>query len=137
MLICNPVKVPHHAALVRAALAAKKHVFCEWPLGNGLAEARELAALAKESDVLCVVGTQAPFAPEVIHLRRLIAEGFVGKVLSTTLTGQPTRKEGRGGGKGTMCVDEETRWVCRRVPQSRSLYACLCVSVRLHFVSSV
>jgi len=98
-IVAVTVKVPHHAALVRAALAAKKHVFCEWPLGNGLAEARELAALAKESGVLCVVGTQAPFAPEVIHLRRLIAEGFVGKVLSTTLTGQHGRKGRRGKGR--------------------------------------
>lgn len=37
------VKVPRHSAIVREAIAAGKHVCCEWPLGNGLDEALELA----------------------------------------------------------------------------------------------
>jgi predicted dehydrogenase len=81
------VKVPHHFELVRRAIAAGKHVYCEWPLGNGLEEARELARLAKANDVLGVVGTQARVAPEILYLRHLIAEGFVGEVLSTSLIG--------------------------------------------------
>ncbi|MFD2017951.1 Gfo/Idh/MocA family protein [Vibrio olivae] len=42
------VKVPYHFELVSAALNAGKHVYCEWPLGNGLEEARQLTALAKQ-----------------------------------------------------------------------------------------
>ncbi len=80
------VKVPYHLEIVKAAIAAGKHVFCEWPLGNGLAEAEELAALARDRNVLGMVGTQARVAPEILYLRQLIAEGFVGQVLSTTLT---------------------------------------------------
>lgn len=34
-----------------------------------------------------MIGTQARVAPEVLYLRDLIAEGFVGEVLSTTLVG--------------------------------------------------
>jgi len=79
------VKVPHHLELVKAALEAGKHVYCEWPLGNGLAEAEELAALAKKKGVLGVVGTQARVAPAILYLRKLIADGFVGKVLSSTI----------------------------------------------------
>jgi predicted dehydrogenase len=79
------VKVPHHLKIVTAALKASKHVYCEWPLGNGLAEAKELAALARAKGVLGVVGTQARLAPEIEYLRHLIADGFVGKVLSTSL----------------------------------------------------
>lgn len=79
------VKVPHHLELVKAALAAGKHVYCEWPLGNGLAEAEDLAALAEAKGVLGVVGTQARVAPEIEYLRRLVAEGYVGEVLSSTL----------------------------------------------------
>ncbi|AMK23075.1 gfo/Idh/MocA family oxidoreductase [Sphingomonas histidinilytica] len=79
------VKVPHHFEIVKAAIDAGKHVYCEWPLGNGLAEAEELARLARAKGVLGVVGTQARVAPEIVHLRRLIEEGFVGEVLSTTL----------------------------------------------------
>src|SRR5581483_8667090 len=40
------VKVPQHFALVEAALAAAKHVYCEWPLAVGLGQARQLAAKA-------------------------------------------------------------------------------------------
>jgi predicted dehydrogenase len=79
------VKVPHHLDIVKAAIEAGKHVYCEWPLGNALAEAEELAALARAKGVLGVVGTQARVAPEIEHLKQLIADGFVGQVLSTTL----------------------------------------------------
>ena len=86
-LVVVTVKVPYHLELVTAALEAGKHVYCEWPLGNGLGEARQLAKLAEEKGVLAVVGTQARAALEIEHLRKLIADGFVGKVLSTTLIG--------------------------------------------------
>jgi len=85
-LVVVTVKVPQHLALVTAALEAGKHVYCEWPLGNGLAEARTLARLAQARGVRAVVGTQARMAPEIIHLRTLVRDGYVGEVLSTTLT---------------------------------------------------
>ncbi|MBM9616610.1 Gfo/Idh/MocA family oxidoreductase [Desulfobulbus rhabdoformis] len=86
-LVVVTVKVPHHLELVTKALEAGKHVYCEWPLGNGLAEARQLAKLAQEKGVVAVAGTQARAALEIEHLKGLIAQGFVGKVLSTSLIG--------------------------------------------------
>lgn len=84
-LVVVTVKVPYHFELVSAALNAGKHVHSEWPLGNGLEEARKLAALAKEKGVVATVGTQMRTAVEVKHLRQLVADGYVGEVLSTTL----------------------------------------------------
>jgi len=81
------VKVPYHLELATAALNAGKAVYCEWPLGNGLIEARTLAALAKKKGVLAVVGLQARSAPAVAYVRDLIKQGYVGEVLSTTLIG--------------------------------------------------
>src|SRR5216110_1973741 len=81
------VKVPHHFELATAALAAGKSVYCEWPLGNGLQEAENLAALAKKKGVLAVAGLQARSAPSVAYVRDLIAQGYAGEVLSTTLIG--------------------------------------------------
>jgi len=86
-LVVVTVKVPHHLELVSKALEAGKHVYCEWPLGNGLAEARKLAQLAHDKGVVAVVGTQARPALEIEHLKQLIAGGYVGQVLSTTLIG--------------------------------------------------
>ncbi|HLK83136.1 MAG TPA: Gfo/Idh/MocA family oxidoreductase [Xanthobacteraceae bacterium] len=46
--------------------------------------------------MLGVVGTQARVAPEIEYLRRLIAEGFVGDILSTTLVGRGGPLQGGG-----------------------------------------
>jgi predicted dehydrogenase len=78
------VKVPYHKEVVAAALAAGKNVYCEWPLGNGLAEATELASLANDTKALAVIGTQAIASPGVQFVRKLVADGYVGDVLSST-----------------------------------------------------
>jgi predicted dehydrogenase len=96
-IVTVAVKVPPHLEIVKAAIAAGKHVYCEWPLGNGLAEAEEMAALARAKGVLGVAGTQARVAPEVEYLRQLIADGFVGEVLSTTLVARGGALQGGGG----------------------------------------
>lgn len=87
-IVAVTVKVPHHFELVTAALEAGKHVYCEWPLGNGLTEAEQLARAAESRGLLGVVGTQARVSPAIAHLRTLIADGYVGEVLSTTLVGR-------------------------------------------------
>ncbi|MBV9138408.1 MAG: Gfo/Idh/MocA family oxidoreductase [Hyphomicrobiales bacterium] len=99
-IVTVTVKVPAHHAIVKAALKAGKHVFCEWPLGNGLAEAEELAALARSEGVRGVVGTQARVAPEIQYLCQLIEDGFAGEVLSTTLVA-------RGGGWGGFIPEKK------------------------------
>ena len=86
-LVVVTVKVPYHFELVSKALDAGKHVYCEWPLGNGLEEARKLAALAEEKGVVAAAGTQARAAHEILHLKKLIADGYVGRVLSTSVIG--------------------------------------------------
>lgn len=95
-IVAVTVRVPHHLEIARAAIEAGKHVYCEWPLGNGLSEAEEMAALARARGVLGVVGTQAPFAPEIQYLKTLIAEGFAGEILSTTLVGRGGALQGGG-----------------------------------------
>lgn len=81
------VKVPHHRELVSAALAAGKAVYCEWPLGRDLDEARAMATLAAEHGVRTVVGLQARQAPAIEFVRDLLGDRYVGEVLSTTMIG--------------------------------------------------
>lgn len=86
-VVAVTVKVPHHFELVKAAVAAGKHVYCEWPLGNGLAEAQEMAALVRDAGLQGVIGLQARCAPHFAYLRDLIASGEIGTVLSSNMYG--------------------------------------------------
>lgn len=86
-LLAVTVKVPHHHTLVSAAVAAGKSVYCEWPLGNGLQEARELHGMASEADVVTAVGTQAVVSPAFLQVANMINAGAIGEVLSSTIVG--------------------------------------------------
>ncbi len=81
------VKAPLHRELVSAALAAGRAVYCEWPLGRDLKDARAMAVLAAEQGVRTVVGLQARQAPAIEFVQELLREGYVGEVLSTTMVG--------------------------------------------------
>ena len=72
-----------HAEIAIAALAAGKHVLCEKPLANTVAEAQEMAdaaAQAATQGVRSMVGFTYRRVPAVTLLRDLIAEGVVGRV---------------------------------------------------------
>src|SRR5204862_2270508 len=86
-VVAVTVTVPHHRELVCAALAAGKAVYCEWPLGRDLDDARAMAALATEQGVRTVVGLQARQAPAIELVQELLSEGYVGEVLSTSMVG--------------------------------------------------
>src|SRR6266516_3510863 len=86
-VVAVTVKVPHHRALVSAALAAGKAVYCEWPLGRDLEDTQAMAALAAERGVRTVVGLQARQAPAIQFVQQLLHDGYVGEVLSTTMVG--------------------------------------------------
>jgi predicted dehydrogenase len=81
------VRVPHHRELVSAALAAGKAVYCEWPLGRDLDDARAMAKLAVETGVHTVVGLQGRQAPAIKFVKELLGDGYVGEVLSTSMVG--------------------------------------------------
>jgi predicted dehydrogenase len=79
------VRVPHHAELTYAAIAAGKHVVTEWPLAASTDEARGMLAAARAAGVRHAVGLQARTGPEVLAVRELIADGFVGEPLSVVV----------------------------------------------------
>ena len=80
------VRVPAHLALSKAAIEAGKHVYCEWPLGANTKEAEELAALARGKKLHTMVGLQRRASPAYLYMRELIAEGYVGEMLSVNMT---------------------------------------------------
>src|SRR3954453_18692800 len=86
-IVAVTVRAPHHRELVAAAIAAGKAVYCEWPLGRDLDEARAMAGLAAQRGVRTVVGMQARQAPAIEFVQELLRDGYVGEVLSTTMVG--------------------------------------------------
>ncbi|MGE7439624.1 Gfo/Idh/MocA family protein [Kitasatospora sp. NPDC001175] len=84
-LVAITVKVPAHAGLVEAALAAGKHVYCEWPLARTSEEARALVTSARDTRLHHAVGLQARYAPAIAYARDLVATGRIGRVVSATV----------------------------------------------------
>ena len=81
-IVSVAVKVPDHRELVLGALAAGKHIYCEWPLGKNLTESQELAQAAKSAGVHCIIGLQTRANPAARQAAKLLASGGIGRVLS-------------------------------------------------------
>lgn len=86
-LVVVTVKVPAHVELVDCALSAGKHVLCEWPLAVTAAEAERLLQRARAKGVRQFIGLQARASPEINYVKDLVAEGYVGRVLSCSVIG--------------------------------------------------
>lgn len=81
-IVAVTVKVPEHRAIVLAAIAAGKHIYCEWPLGRDLAETREMAAAAQAAGVHVAIGLQGANSLAVRHAAKLVKDGVIGRPLS-------------------------------------------------------
>ncbi len=72
-----------HAEIAVAALAAGKHVLCEKPLANTVAEAERMVAAARAArvhGVRSMVGFNYRRVPAIALARRLVAEGRLGQI---------------------------------------------------------
>ncbi|MFF6779528.1 Gfo/Idh/MocA family oxidoreductase [Streptomyces sp. NPDC012510] len=85
--ICTPGD--SHAEIALAALAAGKHVLCEKPLANTVAEAEAMAAAAEEAYVrgkVAMVGFNYRRLPATALARRMVAEGRLGALRHVRVT---------------------------------------------------
>jgi predicted dehydrogenase len=89
------LSTPHsqHAEQVTQAVAAGKHVHVQKPLTLDLPSARSVVDAAKKAGVILAVGFNRRFHPSIVEIRRRLADGRLGKVMSmvaqhTTSTGQ-------------------------------------------------
>ncbi|WP_020390735.1 Gfo/Idh/MocA family protein [Kribbella catacumbae] len=79
--VCTPGD--SHAEIAIAALQAGKHVLCEKPLANTVAEAEQMAAAAAEaaaSGIRSMVGFTYRRVPAIGLARQLVAEGKLGTI---------------------------------------------------------
>jgi predicted dehydrogenase len=79
--ICTPGDT--HAEIALAALDAGKHVLCEKPLANTVAEAESMAEAAERAaarGVRAMVGFTYRRVPAIALAQRLVAEGRIGEI---------------------------------------------------------
>ncbi|MFE7511105.1 Gfo/Idh/MocA family protein [Streptomyces sp. NPDC057540] len=85
--VCTPGD--SHAEIAVAALEAGKHVLCEKPLANTVAEAEVMAAAAEAAAArgqVAMVGFNYRRLPALSYARRLIAEGRLGALRHVRVT---------------------------------------------------
>ncbi|MGZ3663142.1 MAG: Gfo/Idh/MocA family protein [Ktedonobacterales bacterium] len=78
IIIATPVHT--HYPLARAALLAGKHVFVEKPLAVAERDVEDLIELTQQRSLLLMVGYTFLYHPTVQELRRLMADGLLGKL---------------------------------------------------------
>jgi len=68
--------------LLKRAIAAGKHIYCEKPVATTLAEAKDLYAAAKKARVKHGVVQDKLWLPGLMKLQKLKEQGFFGRILS-------------------------------------------------------
>jgi predicted dehydrogenase len=69
-----------HCLILTDALAAGKHVYCEKPLANSIAEARAMVAAARRSSRLVQVGQWQRSAPQYQEALQTVRSGVLGNI---------------------------------------------------------
>lgn len=85
-LVAVVAPAPEHAPLAKAAIAAGKDVYSEWPLTTSTAESEELLSLAEAKGVRHIVGLQRRMGPSARYTCDLIKQGYVGKLRGVRMT---------------------------------------------------
>ncbi|KAI4720248.1 NAD(P)-binding protein [Aureobasidium sp. EXF-10727] len=86
-LVVCVVGVEGHYKLLKPAVEAGKNCYTELPLASNMDQIRELVSLADKKGIKTMFGSQGQAAPVVKVLQKVIADGKIGKVLSTQLSG--------------------------------------------------
>jgi len=95
--ICTPTRT--HVGLIKNAIEAGKHVFCEKPLSDSIEEARNLQRALAGSDRIVMLGYVYRFVPILVEAHRLFS---LQRLNGESLTmGRPLSAFFRLGGRGS------------------------------------
>jgi predicted dehydrogenase len=82
VVICN-TRVDKHFETILPSIHAGKDVFVEWPIASTPKQINEIVEASRKSGSRVAVGLQRRWLPPVVKIREIIAEGKLGKVLSS------------------------------------------------------
>lgn len=78
--ICVPNHL--HEEIICAACAAGKHVYCEKPLSNDVAQGKSIVEAVEKAGVKNQVNFNFRYYPAVLRARQMIHDGFLGRIFS-------------------------------------------------------
>ena len=90
-----------HHAMALASLQAGAHLYMEKPITPTLAEADEILALADKPGLKIAVAHQMRLAPNIVHLKRKLAEGLIGDLVQVRAWG---KQDERAGGEDMLVL---------------------------------
>lgn len=71
---------PTHAKLAKEALSSGKHVYVEKPLALSIKEAEEVISIARQENLVLMVGHLLLYHPAVTRLREIVESGDLGEI---------------------------------------------------------
>ncbi|MBE9914517.1 Gfo/Idh/MocA family oxidoreductase [Paenibacillus donghaensis] len=84
-MVIVSVKAPYHFEIVRNAIQANKHIYCEWPLAVTKSEIDALTTEISRSPIKHAIGLQSRQADEVKWIKELIDHDEIGRILSVNM----------------------------------------------------
>lgn len=84
-MVVVSINVKEHYNAVKEIVPARKPIYCEWPLGSNTNEALEMQEWVESAKLPNAIGLQSRQSPTINYIKDLLAEGYVGKVLSANL----------------------------------------------------
>lgn len=78
--ICVPNHL--HEEIILAAAAAGKHVYCEKPLANSVAQGKRIVEAVEKAGVKSQLNFNFRYYPAITRAHQMISEGFLGQIFS-------------------------------------------------------
>ena len=99
-----------HSPVLKAAVEAGKHGYCEKPMGNVLAEVKAARDAVKQSNLVVQVGTQHRSEPYQLAAREVLRSGALGEVSKYEIEWNYNGPRWRGRPEVKQIREQDTDW---------------------------
>jgi predicted dehydrogenase len=110
LLSIGPRWVEKRLELVSLAAEHQANIYMEKPIAESLEEADQIIEAAEKHQIRIVVAHQTRLCPQVIHLKKLVDDGLIGKLLEIRTRG---KEDHRSGGEDMMILGTHCMYLMR------------------------